>query len=75
MPGKAWQEREKLFHIAAKIASMFVRSFVRWFVCLPAYLFVCSPVCLSLFAHRRLTLFWQFKVDETFYLQAVPKSA
>jgi len=42
---------------------------------LPAYLFVCSPVCLSLFAHCRLTLFWQFKVDETFYLQAGPKSA
>lgn len=54
---------------------LFVGSFVGSFVCLPAYLFVCSPVCLSLFAHCRLTLFWQFKVDETFYLQAGPKSA
>lgn len=52
MPGKAWQEREKLFHIAAKIASMFVcsfvRSLVRLFVCLLICSFVRLFVCLCL---------------------------
>lgn len=50
---------------------------------LPAYFFVCSPVCLcfrlfvcwSLFVCRHLTLFWQFRVDKTFNLHAAPKSA
>jgi len=48
MPGKAWQEREKLFHIAAKIASMFVCSLVRLFVCLLICSFVRLFVCLCL---------------------------
>lgn len=43
--GKAGQESEKLFHIAAEIAPMFVRSF-RWFVCLLISSFVRRFVCV-----------------------------
>jgi len=46
MPGKAWQEQGKLFHIAAEIASMFVCSFVRLFVCLLICSFVRQFACL-----------------------------